>query len=115
MDEKIDSTDKLLCALSYPIPLIGVLLLLTKKENRTCRYHGFNSVFFGLAVYILFFVLGILYSIPIIGWILAGLGGLFWLAYIIYAIFLAIETHNGKFPVIPVVTDFARKYIDNEV
>lgn len=111
MDENMDNTDKLLCTLSYPIPIIGLILVLTKKEDRTCRYHGFNSLFLGIAFIIISTVVGMLGFIPGLGCLLASLTPV---AFLVYAIFLAIETNNGKFPVIPVITDFAKKYIDPE-
>lgn len=122
MEEKLDSTDQILCALAYPVPLaiVAVILLATKKENRTCRYHGFNALFAQIAGYISFFILGILGfilgHIPFLGCIagvvwgaITSLAGLAFLGYMIY---LALETYKGNFPVVPYVTDFAKKYIE---
>ena len=118
-NQNLDSTDKLLCTLAYPIPLIGVILIATKKEIQDCKYHGFNSVFFGVAGFVAFTILGILGSILanipalgcLVGVVWSAIMGLLGLGYFIYSIFLALETHNGKYPVIPIVTDFAKKYM----
>ncbi|MCD4783486.1 MAG: hypothetical protein K8T10_06610 [Candidatus Eremiobacteraeota bacterium] len=122
MEEKLDSTDQLLCALAYPAPLaiVAIILLVTKKENRTCRYHAFNALFAQIAGYILFIALGILGyilgHIPVLGCItgviwgaITSIGGL---AFFVYMIYLALETYKGNFPVIPYVTDFAKKYVE---
>jgi len=122
MEEKLDNTDKLLCALAYPVPLaiVAIVLIATKKENRTCRYHGFNALFAQIAGYILFFLLGIvgyiLGHIPVLG----CLTGMVWgaitsiagLAFFVYMIFLALDAYKGNFPIIPFVTDFAKSYIE---
>ena len=117
---KEDSTDKLLYTLSYPIGIIGLVLILTKKENRNARYHGFNSLFLWLAVMVvttvLGIVIGILSNIPGLGWIIGILGGLVLsvipLAVLIYSIVLALQVNKGEYPKIPFVTDFAMQYID---
>jgi len=106
MTEGKSDSDKILYALSYPITIIGLILILTKKEDAEARYHGYNSLFLGLAVMIAGIVLGF---IPIIGWILGVLLGP---AFIVYAIILAVKVYNGERPVIPGITDFAKKYTD---
>jgi uncharacterized membrane protein len=98
MMEKKDSTDQLLYALSYPIGIVGLILILTKKESRDARYHGYNGLFLLIVSFIINFI-------PILGQIL-------WLGVLIYSIVLAVEVYNGKYPVIPVLTDFASKYVD---
>jgi uncharacterized membrane protein len=94
MDEQMDSTDKLLCALSYPIWPIAIFLLLMKKENRTCRYHAFMSF------------------VPILGGIFFLLIRLAGLVVLVYSIKLAIDTNNGQYPTIPYITQFVSKYVD---
>ncbi len=38
-----------LAALSYAVPLVmGVVVLLTEKENKFVRFHAFQSIIFGL-------------------------------------------------------------------
>ena len=120
MDE-LDKNDKLLCTLAYPIGvIIPLVLIITKKENRTCRYHAFNALFAQIGATILGVVLGIIFGIlshiPALGCLSALLGGailsLYWLAFFVYMIYLALETNKGNFPTIPVVTEFANKYIE---
>lgn len=101
-----NSSDKILYILSYiSMGLVGVILLLIKKDDRTARFHGFNSLFFGLAVFIVNFILGF---IPIIGWMLMPLVSL---VAFVYSIYLAYQVHKDENIVIPVITDFAQKYV----
>jgi len=117
----MDSTDKLLCALSYPIGLVAILLLLTKKENRACRYHAINAIGLCIAGIIFFtavsIVLGVIGAIPGVGLIVLILGplsGLLGLAYLGYSVFLAFKTFNGEYPTIPYVTQYVSKYVDQQ-
>jgi len=118
--EELDSTDKILCTLAYPIGLIALILVLTKKEIRACRYHGFNALFLNIAAVIVFIavniILGILANIPgvgcIAGMLFATVQMLFWIAFLAYSIYLAVETNKGNYPTIPYITDFANKYIE---
>lgn len=117
----MDSTDKLLCALSYPIGIIAVILLLTKKDIRACRYHAYNALGLCVAAIIFFtalsIVLGIIGAIPGVGLIVLILGpasGLIGLGFFVYTLLLAYKTHNGEYPTIPFVTQFVSKYVDQE-
>jgi len=41
-----------LAALAYAIPLVmGIVILLTEKENKFVRFHAFQSIIFGLVWY----------------------------------------------------------------
>lgn len=116
--EELDSNDKLLCTLAYPIGyIIPLVLLLTKKENRTCRYHAFNALFVQIAAFIVAIALGTVVFIlsnilPMLGCVVGLLMPVYWLAFLIYMIVLALEVQKGNFPTIPFVTEFANKYIE---
>ena len=119
--EELDSNDKLLCTLAYPIGyIIPIVLLVTKKENRACRYHAFNALFAQIAAMVIFVVLsiviGILAHIPGLGCVAGIIGSavlsVYWLAFLIYTIYLALEVQKGSYPTIPYITEFANKYIE---
>jgi uncharacterized membrane protein len=112
-DEEIKSEDKLLCALAYPITLISLFLILTDKKNvRFCKYHGWQSLFLGLAAFALGISIGILSMIPYVGCILSMVSGVVGLAWFVLAVIFAIRTYNGEYVVIPFISDFAKKYIE---
>lgn len=102
-----NESDKLLFTLAYPIGLIGLILVITRKDEHDAKYHGFNSLFLWLAVLIINFVLGM---VPLIGWMLIPLVSF---AAFVYSIVLALQAYKGEFPVIPVITDFAKKYVES--
>jgi len=116
-DEEIKNEDKLIALLSYIFLIPSLIFLFTDKKNiRFCRYHGWQSLFFGLAIIILNFALGIISVLPVIGWIIGMLlypvMGLLGLAWLVMAIIFGIKAYNGEYVVIPFITDFAKKYVD---
>ena len=111
-----DNSDKLLQVLAYPsFGLIGIVLFFTKRDDRESRYHALNSIFFWVAIGIITTVLGfVLGMIPVLGCAVVFILPAINLAAFIYAIMLAMQVHKGETPVIPYITDFAKKYVDGE-
>lgn len=107
-----DQTNRLLAALSYPIWIIALVIILTDmKKDAFMRHHGWTALFWGIAWFILWLALMILGNIPFLGWILFLVTGpLLWIAWLILSIFFALQAYNGKEVSIPIVSDFAKKY-----
>lgn len=58
-------------ALSYLIsPFTGIAVILMEKQNKFVRFHAFQSIFFGIAAFVLMTVFG---AIPVIGWVVAAI------------------------------------------
>jgi len=110
-EEELKNEDKLLCGLSYPIPIIALFLIFTDKKNiNFCRYHGWQALFFGLAAVAYSLVVSILAFIPGISCIVAIVGPVIGLAWLVIAIMFCLKVIKGEYLVIPYITDFARKY-----
>jgi uncharacterized membrane protein len=66
-------------ALSYLVaPLTGIIFFLIEKENRFVRFHAFQSILFGVAWFVAFFIASSL-TVLLIGFILmpiVSIGGL---------------------------------------
>jgi len=94
------SNDKLLAALSYPIPIIGIVILLSDsmKNDPFLRTHAWQSIALGVVLFVLSIILAF---IPFIGCLVP----IIWLVITIY---YAIQTYQGKSFSIPVITDFCR-------
>ncbi len=90
--------DKLWALLSWiftPLVPLIVLLLEDKKKRPFIRYHAIQSL-----------VLGAL--ITVLSAVTAGFGCLvLWIPWI-YAIYLGIQSYNGKMVEVPVLTDFVK-------
>lgn len=98
----ITSDDKLWAALGYPIPLIAIIMLLMEeKKNRPfIKYHAVQSIAFNVVLFVI---------IILVSFITLGFGAicapLVWLS----VFWPAIESYQGKYLSIPVLTDFIKK------
>jgi uncharacterized membrane protein len=107
-----DQSNRLLAALGYPIWIIALIIVLTDmKKDPFMRNHGWTALFWGIAWLIIRVALGILVSIPFLGWLLFILSApIFWLVWLALSIYYAAQAYNGKTFTIPVVSDWAKKY-----
>jgi uncharacterized membrane protein len=101
--------DRLWAALGYPIGLVAiVMLLLDEKKNRPfIKYHAVQAIAANIAVWVIGFILSCLLAAAT--FFIGGLGA--FLAMILWLVLLwpAYEAYNGKYLVIPVITDFIKK------
>jgi uncharacterized membrane protein len=107
-------------ALSYLFGIItGIAFLLIEKENRFVRFHAAQSVVISgslIALSILMSILGgILAMIPVIGWIVGLVLGVFWLlvglgGFILWLVlmFRAFQGHEWR---VPLAADYADKIL----
>jgi uncharacterized membrane protein len=108
----ITSDDKLWAALGYPIFIIAIVMLLMedKKKRPFIKYHAVQAIAVNIVFAVVMVVLSILVSI--LAAITLGFGGL--LGCIIPVLWLvllwpAILAYQGKYVVVPVITDFLKK------
>ncbi len=100
IDENIEG---LLCYLLGFIT--GILFLILEKENKFVRFHAIQST----ATFVLLLVISmVLWSIPIIGWVISPLISL--LSLILW-ILLMYKAYKGEVYKLPIVGDFAEKQI----
>lgn len=95
----ITSNDKLLAALSYPIPLIGIVILVSEsmKSKPFLRFHAVQSIALGIVVFV---ISGVLAATVILG----CLAPVIWLA----TLYPAWLTYQGKTVELPVITQFIK-------
>ncbi|MCL7452504.1 MAG: hypothetical protein M8467_05600 [Anaerolineae bacterium] len=105
----ITDNDKLMAAISYPIPLVAIIILIAEdmKARPFQRFHAVQA----LAVNVVLWV-----AITLVGCILAAvtffIGGLCgWASPLLWLVTLywAYEAYQGKYFDIPYLTDFLRK------
>jgi uncharacterized membrane protein len=104
MDAQTNSNDRLMSLLTYPIPIVGVIVLLvdSMKNNPVLRTHAIQSLVLSVVLLVVFIVINF---IPILGQIVSCIGSLIWLGITIY---YGVQAYNGKDVTIPFVTDFCR-------
>jgi uncharacterized membrane protein len=95
--EEITQDDKLWAAIGYPIPILPILVLvMEEKKNRPfLRYHAIQSLIFNVVLWIVTTVLGT---------VTCGIGLIIWLVIL----WPAWEAYQGKYLVIPVITNFMK-------
>lgn len=94
----------LLCYLFWFIT--GIIFLVIEKENQFVRFHAMQSIFLGVAIIIVSFILTI---IPFIGWLISLL--LFPLTLILW-VFMMFKAYKGELFKFPVIGDIAEQQID---
>ena len=91
-------------ALAYltPIPAVIFLVMAPYNTKPFVRFHSFQSI--GLAV--CWFCLGLLFVIPILGWIVGAVG---YLALLVCWILSIVKASQGSVFKLPVISEFAAK------
>lgn len=98
LDAKDIEENKLLCILSY----LGILLIIPFLMRSNSPYVKFHSNQ-GLILFILNLVISVLAIIPILGWIVAGLGNIVTFVLMILGI---VNTVQGKAKELPIIGKF---------
>ena len=88
------------------IPAIIFLVMVPYNRSSFIRFHAWQSIFFGITVAVVHFVLGV---IPILGWILLLPVGV---AFLILWIFVMIKASKGERYKIPFIGNFAEQAAD---
>jgi len=106
--EEITENDKLMAALSYPIPIVGIIILLVEdmKARPFQKYHAVQSL---AANVVLWVIIGILACVlGAVTFLIAGCGGLLPLLLWLVTLYGAYLAYQGQYFEIPVITDFIR-------
>jgi len=108
--------DKLMAALSYPVPIVAIVILLSESNKARAfqKYHAVQALAYWVAVLVVDVALCILSLV--LGALTLGVGfvGSFCVPVVLLVLWLvsfwpAIEAYQGKMTQLPVITDFIRK------
>ncbi|HEY7125906.1 MAG TPA: DUF4870 domain-containing protein [Ktedonobacterales bacterium] len=94
-------------ALSY-FWIIGLIFFFIEKKNRFVRFHAFQALAWGIAIFVVAIILDYL---PYVFFV----GSLLHIAWLVGAIYAAVQAYNGKMFKLPVVGDMAEKNANNWV
>lgn len=90
--------------LFWPVSLI--LVLTTYKRDRFLRFHGYQSLYFGVCSTIFYLVVGgFLQIIPFFGWLITKILVLIWFLLVLLLIY---RCGQGDYFRIPLIYDLAR-------
>jgi uncharacterized membrane protein len=101
-DNDINENDKLMAALSYPIPIVAIVILLS-ETNKVRPFQKFHAVQ-ALAFWVVLVVIAIILSI-----VTLGFGTLCFPVLWLVSLWPAYKTYQGEYMELPVITDFIRK------
>ena len=98
-----DSADieknKIFAIIAY-IGILFIVPLLAAKESRFAMYHA-NQ---GLVLFLFNIAVGVIAIIPILGWIVAAVG---WVASLVFLIMGIINAANGQMKPLPIIGGFS--------
>jgi uncharacterized membrane protein len=103
-----------LCYLFGFITGIVFLVLSPYNQNKTVRFHAFQSIFLNVAVIVCSIALGIIFGIlglvtHGLSFLLLPLWPLFWLACLVLWLYMMFSAYNGKMVKLPIIGDLAQK------
>jgi uncharacterized membrane protein len=81
----------------------GIVFLIIEKDNKTIKFHAWQSIFTFGALTVIQIILGF---IPIVGWIL---GIIVWLLTVILWILLMVKAYQGQMWKVPIAGNIAAK------
>ena len=112
------SNDNLIALLCYsPVAIVGIILGLAVepyKNNKLVKFHAFQSLFTCIALFVLFFGLGVVGSIlsavfAPLALIMIPVWFLLWAGSIVLCIYMMIKAYKGEMTKLPFVGEFAAK------
>jgi len=118
---EITQNDKLMAAISYPIALLAIIILLVEsmKVRAFQKYHAIQALAANIALWIIVGIGGCLvtFILGIITTPVGGIGGfvgaclwpLLLIVGLILLLYWAYQAYQGKYFDIPVITDFIKK------
>jgi uncharacterized membrane protein len=98
-EPQTEGNDKILAALSYPIPIIGIVILVSEqmKAKPFLKFHAVQSIAFNIVIWVVYGIIS-----------LTGIGALcfplFWLA----TLWPAWYAYQGQMYELPWLTNFLR-------
>ena len=104
--------------LAYLLSLVGgIVIFMMEKENKFVRFHAMQSIILNIVALITFVILSVLMAI--VTALTAGIGGicgivlfpLLGVAFAVFALIAMIKGYQGEMYKIPLIGDFAEKYI----
>ena len=103
--------DNVASALCYVLGLVtGILFLVLApyNQNKTIRFHAFQSIFMHVALIAIYIVLGFLVRM-MLGFLGVMIFPLIGLGAFVLWLYLIISAYQGKMVVLPVIGEFARQ------
>ena len=99
----------LMIALSY-LWLLALVPLLSEKDNQEVQWHAKHGLVLMVAEVILYFIVGILSTIPVVGCVAVILWAVLALGILVLHIMCIVKGINGERLTVPYVSEWADKF-----
>jgi uncharacterized membrane protein len=105
----ITDNDKLMAALSYPIPLVAIIILIAEdmKSRPFQKFHAVQALAVDIVLGIVIVVLGCI--LAALSFFLGGLCGTGAILLWLITLYWAYEAYQGKYFELPWLTEFLRR------
>ncbi len=105
----VTDNDKLMAAISYPIPLVAIIILIAEdmKARPFQRFHAVQALAANIALWIVISILGCI--LALVTFFIGGVCGFLALFLWLVTLYWAYEAYQGKYFEIPYLTEFLRK------
>lgn len=99
-------TSKILAAIGYIVGVVALIAILIEpyKDEKFVKFHAVQA----LALWVAGVAISLVSVIPIIGWIVAFVGGI---ALFVFAIMAAIKAFQGEYYEMPVIYNLVKQYM----
>ena len=106
--EEITENDKLMAAISYPIPLLAIIILLVEdmRSRAFQKYHAVQSLAAGIVLGVIIAILVCIFGLATA--FIGGCGGFLPLLLWFITLYWAYLSYQGQYFDIPLVTDFIK-------
>ncbi len=110
---ELTDQDKLMAALSYPIPIVALIILLVEdmKNRPFQKFHAVQALAINIALWVIVFILSCVLG-TVVGLLTLGVGsicGLVPLLLWLVTLYWAYLAYQGQYFDIPVLTDFIKR------
>jgi uncharacterized membrane protein len=109
---ELTDQDKLMAALSYPIPIVAIIILLVEdmKNRPFQKFHAVQALAANIALWVIVLILSCVLG-TVVGLVTLGIGsicGLVPLLLWFITLYWAYLAYQGQYLNIPVITDFIK-------
>lgn len=107
--DDITDNDKLMAAISYPIPIVAIIILIAEdmKARPFQKFHAVQALAANIALWIIISILA--FVLGLVTFFIAGACGFLALLLWFITLYWAYEAYQGKYFEIPYLTEFLRK------
>ena len=106
--DDITDNDKLMAALSYPIPIVAIIILVVEdmKERPFQRFHAIQALAANVVLWLAIMILSCVLAVATV--FIGGLCGFLAILLWFVTLYWAYEAYQGKYFEIPVLTQFMK-------